>query len=193
MKMFTKVAIALIATAGIAGADDKKAPAPAKDAAKPAAKPEAPKPPAELDALAKVMVGTWKCKGDVMDMAGAKTAVTATNTVKLDLNKFWIAETLDVKGGIGYKQNGYTTYDSKASKWRRVAVDGFGGYMVGTSDGLKDNKLDWTMDTVSAMGTGQFRDHVDASDAKAGVKFSGEMSMDKGKTWVKMYEMVCKK
>jgi hypothetical protein len=28
---------------------------------------------------------------------------------------------------------------------------------------------------------------------KAGVKMNGEMSMDKGKTWNKVYEMTCKK
>ncbi|MEO8703010.1 MAG: hypothetical protein ABI867_23390 [Kofleriaceae bacterium] len=188
MKMLTKVAVAMLACAGIASADDKK-----PEAKKEPAKAEAPKPPAELDAMAKAMVGSWKCKGDMMDMAGGKSAVTATNVAKLDLNKFWLAESLEVKGGAGYKMTSYTTYDAKASKWRRIGIDGFGGYMVGTSDGMKDNKMDWNMDTVSAMGTGQFRDHVDASDAKVGMKVWGEMSMDKGKSWNKMYEMTCKK
>jgi hypothetical protein len=31
------------------------------------------------------------------------------------------------------------------------------------------------------------------SDPKAGAKFWGEFSMDKGKTWTKVYEMTCKK
>jgi hypothetical protein len=198
MHVFTKVALAMIAMAGLASADDKKAPEPKKDAPKDAkpvapAKPEAPKPPAELDGMAKIVVGTWKCKGDTFDMTGAKTAVTATSTYKLDLNKFWISETLEIKGGAGYKSNGYTTYDAKASKWRRVGVDSLGGYTVGTSDGFKDNQMDWNMDTFSQMGTGQFREHVDATDAKVGVKFSGQLSIDKGKSWLKMYEMVCKK
>ena len=43
------------------------------------------------------------------------------------------------------------------------------------------------------MGAGTFKDHVDMTDAKAGVKMWGEMSMDKGKTWKKVYEMTCKK
>jgi hypothetical protein len=203
MNTFTKIAIATVAMAGVASADDKakapadakaKAPADAKVDPKTAPKPEAPKAPAEVEAMAKVVVGTWKCKGDSFDMAGTKSAVTATNKAKLDLDKFWITENLEVKGGMPFKMETFTTFDAKASKWRRIAVNTWGGYMVGTSDGMKDNKMDWNLDTVGPMGTGQFRDHVEpAADAKAGVKFWGEMSNDKGKTWVKVYEMVCKK
>jgi hypothetical protein len=196
MMKFTRIAVAMLAMVGVAQADkhaEKKAPAKAaKSDAKPA-KMEAPKPAAEIDAMAKVVVGTWNCKGDAFDMTGAKSAVTATNKVKLDLDKFWIADALEVKGGMPYKMTAYTTFDGAAKKWRRVALNNLGGYMVGTSDGMKDNKMDWTLDTVGPMGTGQFRDHVDATDTKAGVKFSGEMSMDKGKTWTKVYEMTCKK
>jgi hypothetical protein len=43
------------------------------------------------------------------------------------------------------------------------------------------------------MGEVMFRDHEDMSDPKAGVKQWGEFSMDKGKTWTKVYELTCKK
>jgi hypothetical protein len=206
MKMFTTIAVATVALVGVASADDKApakdAKAPAKDAKAPvdakvdpktAPKPEAPKAPAEVEAMAKAVAGTWKCKGDSFDMAGAKSPVTATNKATLGLDKFWITENLEVKGGMPFKMESFTTFDAKASKWRRVAVNTWGGYMVGTSDGMKDNKMDWTLDTVGPMGTGQFRDHIEGADAKAGTKLWGEMSNDKGKTWVKVYEMVCKK
>jgi hypothetical protein len=200
MKIF-HVAIALCAMTGVAGADahaeKKKAPdAPAKDAKKAPEAPkkvEAPKPAAEIEALSKELAGNWKCKGEGFGMDGSKSAITATSKAKLDLDKFWIAESLEVKGTMSMKMQMFTTYDASAKKWRRVAVDNWGTYMHGTSDGMKDKKMSWTLDTVGAMGTGQFRDHVDASDAKAGMKAWGEMSMDKGKTWVKVYEMTCKK
>jgi hypothetical protein len=37
-----------------------------------------------------------------------------------------------------------------------------------------------------------FRDHEDVSNPKE-FKSWGEMSMDKGKTWMKVYEQSCKK
>lgn len=186
MTTFTNIALALVCLVGVAGADDK--------AAKPTvARPEPPKPHADLAAMAKTVIGAWKCKGDSFEMpGGAKTPVTATNKVTVELDKFWIVDNLEVKGGMPFKMIAYTTYDSGAKKWRRVAVTNMGGYMVGTSDGMKDNKMDWNLDTVGPM-SGQFREHVDAGDARAGVKFWGEMSADKGKTWFRVYEMACTK
>jgi hypothetical protein len=191
MKRMLQIAIALMAMTGVASADahaEKKAPTADKKAP-----PPQPKPAAEIDAMAKLVVGTWRCKGESVNMDGSKAQVTATNKAKLDLDKFWITDTLEVKGAMPFKMTMYTTFDPAAKKWRRVAVDNWGSYMVGTSDGMKDNKMTWNMDTVGAMGSGQFRDHVDTSDAKAGVKMWGEMSADKGKTWNKVYEMTCKK
>jgi hypothetical protein len=67
-----------------------------------------------------------------------------------------------------------------------------GGQMIGTSDGMKDGKMTWNMDMMSPMGGAMFRDYLDTTD-KAGLKAWGEMSMDKGKSWFKEYEMTCKK
>lgn len=208
MNMFSKVAIATLSMVGVAAAQpaakDKPAmPAPAKPMpvtsgkvveAKPAAQPELPKPPAELDAMAKTMAGTWRCKGDMFDPTGNKEAVTATTKTKLDLDKWWLVENLEVKSKMGtMKMVFYTTYDATSKKWRRVGVDNWGGQMVGTSDGMKENKMTWNLDTMGPMGAGLFRDHVDASDPKTGIKSKGEMSTDKGKTWMTAYEMTCKK
>jgi len=180
------------------------APAPAKPAdsktaagapaTPPAVKaPEMPKPPQQIADMSKDMVGTWRCKGETMHMDGTKETVTATNTIKLDLNKWWIVENLAVKSKNPFTMTTYTTFDAGSNKWRRVAVDNFGGSYAGTSDGMKDKKLDWNLDVMGPMGGGMFRDHVDTSDAKAGVKLWGEMSTDKGKNFMKVYEMTCKK
>jgi hypothetical protein len=168
--------------------DAKSQPAPTGDK-----KAELPKPPAELEAMAKLATGTWRCKGQEFGMDGAAVPATATNKAKVDLDKWWLAETTEVKGKTLFKMQSFTTFDSASKKFRRVSVDNFGSYMVGTSDGMKDNKIDWNLDTMGPMGAGLFRDHTDLSDAKAGSKVWGEMSMDKGKTWTKVYEMTCKK
>ena len=178
-----------------AKADAKLAPKPPD--AKPAADklqppPEPPLPP-EIDALAKTITGTWRCKGDEWDDKGNKSPVTATNKVKLDLDNWWISETLEVKGQRTFKMMAFSTYDKLSRKWRRVAVMNRGGQLIGTSDGLKDAKLTWNLDLISPMGAALFRDSLDASDPKLGLKAGGELSMDRGRTWLKAYEMVCKK
>lgn len=210
MKTITGVTVALFAMTGVAFAQPAaKAPAPAPkapavkkapDATKPAPPAmEKPKPAAELADMAKAMTGTWRCKGEGMEMDGSKKAMTATNRTKLDLDKWWIVDTFDGRMGVGpkatsFKFVAYTTYDAANKKWRRYMIDNMGGHMIGTSDGMKDNKMTFHMDAWSPMGSGQFRDYVDTTDAKkTGVKFWGEMSMDKGKTWMKAYEMTCKK
>ena len=203
MKTFSMIAIATLSMAGVAFAGDPKdakAPA-AKDAKAPAAgapaakaEPKMPSPPAEIAEMGKAVSGTWKCKGESPDMAGGKMAFTATNKGRVDLDKWWVVENMEVKGGkMLFKMDAYTTFDAASKKWRRVAVDNHGSYMVGTSDGLKDNKMDWNLDGVGPEGAYMFRDHFDGSDMKAGAKIWGEMSMDKGKTWMKVYEMSCTK
>jgi hypothetical protein len=71
-------------------------------------------------------------------------------------------------------------------------VDNMGGQAMGTSDGLKDNKVVFNMDVMGQGQTAMMKDTLDVTDAKA-PKAWGEMSMDKGKTWNKVYEMTCKK
>jgi hypothetical protein len=85
------------------------------------------------------------------------------------------------------------TWDAKAAKWRSVGMGNDGTLMVGTAD-MKDNKFESVSDSYGGMmGNGKFREHGDMTDPKAGMKMSGEMSMDGGKTWNKVYEMTCKK
>ena len=193
MSMFNKVLIAHAALAGIVMADTPK------DAGKQPAQPvkteppKAPEPPAEVGAMAKNVVGNWKCTGTETAMDGSTTKMTGTITAKVDMDKWWINDSFEGKGRMTFKMNAYSTYDAPSKKWRRVAIDNIGHQYVGTSDGIKDGKLVWNMDFMGAMGSGQFRDTVDPSDPKVGVKFSGQMSMDKGKSWKPVYDMICKK
>lgn len=186
------------------------------DMAKPAAKPEAakpdtakadpakageapkmamPKPPQELADMAKSMSGTWKCTGKALgeDMKTMQD-MKGTAKPKLAMNGYWLQLSYEAKmGKMPYRFESYITVDAASHQWRRVMVDGFGGQSVGTSTGPKDNKMDWNLESTGPMGASMFRDHEDWSDLKAGYKTWGEMSMDKGKTWVKVYEQICKK
>lgn len=179
---------------------DPKAGAPAmKDAkaadpkAAPAAPMTPPKAPAEIATMFKATGGNWRCTGTGMGPDMQMGKMTATMKSKTDLDGFWIVDTFEGKmGKAKFKFVAYTTYDPSSKKWRRVSVDNMGSQMIGTSDGPKDNKVDFNMDGMGPMGSGMFRDRVELVDAK-NVKASGEMSTDKGKTWVKAYEMACKK
>lgn len=159
---------------------------------------EMPKPPAEIAATMKMAGARQNCKGVGMGGADMKTEMKFTGTVtrKVELDGWWIHETMTGAMGSGktamkMRMESYMTYDTKLGKWRNVSVMNDGTQMVGTAD-IKDGKIEATWDTQGGMGPGMFRDHGDMTDKKVGTKMWGEMSMDKGKTWMKVYDMTCK-
>jgi len=221
MKTFSRVAIAMVGMTGLVAAqpkdpkaaDPKAAPAapaapkPAdtKAAAKTEPKADAKaadtkaaaqddsKPPKEVTDMAKAMTGTWRCKGQGMDHSMKMVDMTATMKIKSGLAGWWVNSTFESKmGKEPFLFESYTTFDPSARKWRRVMIESGGNWATGESLGMKDGKVDWEMATHSPqMGDGAFRDHEDYSDPKVGAKMWGEFS-DKG-SWVKIYEMTCKK
>lgn len=197
MKTLSKIAIASLSMIGVASAQpkapDAKAPAAKAPEAKKAAPVEMPKPPQEMVDAGKAATGTWKCKGEESDHTGTKNAMTGTMKVKADLDGWWLVETIENKGRASFKMVSYSTFDAASKKWRKLSAMSGGGQMIGTSDGIKDGKLTWNLDLMSPQGAGMFRDSADYSDLKTGAKYKGEISMDKGKTWMPVYEMTCKK
>jgi len=206
MKTFSSVVIATLTMVGMASAQpkaaDPKAPVmpgkgapatpPAKTEVKPAPAMAAPTPPAEIKEMLK-MGTSWKCTGTGMGPDMTMGPMKATMKSKADLDGFWIQENFDgLMGKNKFKFTSFTTFDSASKKWRRVMVDNTGGQAMGTSDGLKDNKIVFNMDVMGSGQTGMMKDTLDMTDPKA-PKAWGEMSMDKGKTWNKVYEMSCKK
>lgn len=209
MKSFTNISIALALTVGftsIAVAGDAKAPAPTpakKEEAKPAdAKKDAPKKmepmkaPAELAELAKTISGSWKCAGKAaMDPAKPTemSDMKMTMKMKTDMGGWWIVGSMDA--GAMFKGEQYITYDPTAKKFISMMRDSMGGSEMSTSMGPKDNKVVWEGDARSSMPgmtAMKVRTTHDMSDMKAGVKMTGEFSMD-GKTWMKGWEATCKK
>jgi hypothetical protein len=158
---------------------------------------EMPKPPPEIAATVKMAGTRNNCKGTGLGMdMKSEVAFKGTVTRKADLDGWWIHESMSGTMGTGktagkMKMESYMTYDAKMGKWRAVAVMNDGTQMVGTAD-MKDGKLEATWDTMGGMGAGMFKDHGDMTDKKVGMHMWGEMSMDKGKTWTKVYDMTCK-
>ena len=150
-----------------------------------------PKIPQEVTDLAKILNGTWKCAGTATLSPDPEAPLTATLITKSDLDGFWLHSSLDGKvGKTRMKYESFTTFDSR--KWRRVLVDNRGQQALGTCDAIKDGKMDWNLDVMGQTPTALFRDHLDASDPKK-LELSGETSIDKGKTWTKVYVMTCKR
>jgi len=211
------VAFGMIATSSLAIGDSPKGSGAKPDMAKPdmakpdtvkhdmakpdmakaddAAKPAMPKAPKELADLAKSMTGTWKCTGKGLgeDMKTMHD-MTGTARPKLVMDGFWLQMSYDAKmPKMPFHFESYTTVDAASHQWRRVMIENNGGQSIGTSSGPKDNKMDWDLQSTGPMGTAMFRDHEDWSDPKVGFKSWGEISMDKGKTWMKVYEQTCTK
>ncbi len=89
--------------------------------------------------------------------------------------------------GVTVKMEAYMTAD--AGKWRRIAIDSFGGQTLGTSDGMTDKKMDWVLES----NTGEReKAHMDGSDLKKGLHVWSERSVD-GKNWSDGPDLICKK
>ena len=201
MKTLTITLVSLAAMTGLAMAEQKAPVAKVDTKAAPPAAPakmETPKPPAEIMATFKQMGPRLRCTGTGLGM-DMKTEVkfTGTQVNKVVLDGWFIQMSLNGTIGQGkeamkMKMESFMTYDAKSGKWRSVSAMNDGSTGAGTSE-LKDGKMQGTSTMWGMWGESLFRDHGDYTDMKAGAKMWGEMSMDKGKTWTKVYEMTCKK
>lgn len=115
--------------------------------------------------MLKSMQGTWKCKD-------------ATLVVKGELDGAWIHESLTGK----VKLETFTTFDKQ---WTKIVLGGDGLHATMTSDGMKDMKMDFAGDA--------WREHVDASDLRRGLHLVAERSPDRGKTWLPVYDVTCRR
>ncbi len=191
MKTLTTIA-AVLAFAGTATADDKKPEAKkAPEAKKPEPpKMEMPKPSAELTALAKDMVGNWKCSGKAMDPTGAAMEFKNLSIKQtLDLDKFWLrGEMTGQIGPVKVRNIDYISYDATQKKWFRLAVDSHGG-----------QETNWSSDGKTWEGEQRMMGMAVKVKATMEVvkpgkewKLAAQMSSD-GKKWAPGFEMACKK
>jgi hypothetical protein len=212
MSRFTTATVALLATISFATSATAENPCGGKPKPKdpktadikpkvpeeqPAPMPEKPTPPPELLAMAKAVKGTWSCKGEMTGAQGAyKTKFTVKN--KLDLGNMWIkSDMTQAKSKAAkypFKFTGFTTYSAGEAKWHRVMVDNWGSIGKGWSTGPDaTGKTTWEMEMTGSMGSSKFRDYEEPGPKKKQMHMWGEMSMDGGGTWVKVYDATCTK
>ncbi len=158
--------------------------------AAPVAPPAMPSAPAEVAAFAK-SAGNLRCTGVGYSPAGEMKMV-ATIKNKLDVDKWWIRTNFAETGGSKFKFEAFTTFDATSKKWTRLMVDNMGNHEVSTSDGVKDGKIQWTGTSTGSMGVMPGRHYEDSTNPKE-IKMWGEYSMDKGKTFMKAYDVTCKR
>jgi hypothetical protein len=205
MKNLMTIAIALAFGSTVAVADShsekKKAPdaakkeEPKKDAAKKEApkKMEAPKPPKEIEDMAKATGGNWKCTGKAaMDPADPTkwTEITGTSKSALELDKWWIKSDYVAKvSGMTMKGTMYTTFDGK--KWYRHSMDSMGNSDTAAAPApAAGGKIIWEGESRMNGAVTKMRT-TEELGAKE-MKVTSEGSPD-GKKWVAMFEMTCKK
>ncbi len=146
--------------------------------------------------MAALIGGTWKCSGTAVAPDHKPVKLEGTLKSALDLDGRWLHDSLTATVGAAARLRfeAYMTYDAATKKWRRIAVDSAGHHAVGTSDGPKDGKLEWSGETVTPDGaTANERTHIDMSDLKKGAHITGEVSRDQGKTWAQTTDVVCKR
>lgn len=179
----------------LSGARASAEPKPGDPAAVQAPAPAVPSPPPEIAELGKLLGGTWKCKGDGFERDGTgKAPITATLRTKVDLERWWISEALELKGRPAARSETFTTFDAANKKWRRVSIESTGSQLVGTAAVTPvGTAMTFNLDLMGPSGPGQLRQHVDPADLKAGLRLWSELSVDKGKTWTKLYDLVCKR
>jgi hypothetical protein len=199
MKTFSLSLITLFGLGAVSLAD---APKEAKKEPPPAVKMETPKPPAELADYGKAMSGTWKCKGQSSRDGKTMIDVTATITNKLDtdLDKWWLHSSFAATmGKESYKFTGFTTYNASEKKWNRYSVDNMGSAEWASSSGPSGDKTVWEGEShtqMAGMSSAKVRHTEEVKDRDKTttiVHMFGEMSFDKGKTWLKSYDATCRK
>jgi hypothetical protein len=152
----------------------------------------------EVVELGKTMSGTWTCDGNLFAPDKKAIPISGHMTMAVELNRVWLHESLDAGVGQGssamnYKFEAFITFDKATKKWRRVEVDSLGGHTISSADPAKDGKLEWLNESTGADGkVQQQRTHFDGSDPKQ-VHVVGEITLDKGKTWIKTADLSCKK
>lgn len=174
------------------------------DAAKPAEKapggapgmPEMPKPAPEVAQAAKMMVGTWKCVGtQAASPMGPEHKIEATNTFKLDMDKFFIAMNYVEKktklNPMPGKFTEYRTYDPAQKKWVAVGADNMG--MVSNTTGEPTEKgVKWEGKSSGSGMSMSMRITEEQKNPKE-VHVVGEMQMAGDQAWKPMFEVDCKK
>ncbi len=146
------------------------------------------KPAPDIATTAKPRVGTWRCKGNTARPDGSSSPLSATLTVKLDLDNAWIVSTLVEKTGP-LKWTEFRTYDPTAKQWLKLQMANTSGHVTSTTPGEQSGTWTWEGTAASPQGSVQLRDHEQLSAGQ--LKLWGQAMV--GGAWQKTYEVTCTK
>jgi hypothetical protein len=203
------LAAALVLAASVsARADQPAKPAGGPSAGAPAMRAPDPKPPQpmpemkpapEIAAAAKVMVGSYTCKGVDMNPDGSSRPAVSKMKISLEMNGYYIlvdlAEQKSKDNATPLAAKMYRTYDSTSKKWINTLIASAPGGPVTmtTTDAMGTGPVTWT-GTGTIMGQAfTEKSHEEPDAAAKTVHVWGEFSMDGGKTFNKDYDVTCKK
>jgi hypothetical protein len=147
-----------------------------------------PKPLADLASA--IGNGSWTCDGTAL-----LRKMSANRTSRIEMGGTWMHDSVEAKlGNDPFHFEVYTSYDSNGKHFHRVMIESDGSIGEGEGHPTAGQAIDFQLDTHGPRGDGLFREHIDWANASTtGVVGTGEVSSDHGKTWVKIYELTCKK
>lgn len=161
------------------------------------------KPPAELDELAKPLVGTWRCSGKSLQNgdASTKNAPVSTQfsmqlTFARTLDGRWIQSSGKVMDGNQHGANqSFTGYVAAEGTYYRYSASNDGSYMTQTATMDRAMGGTWGMTWLgdAHAPTRTFKVRNTEKFAAGVFERGAEVSIDSGSTWTKMVEMTCKK
>ena len=134
--------------ASVAGAETPPAKPQAAPQGAPQGAPPMPRPAEEMKTL-QFLTGKWKCAG-TLTMAGAPgpTDVTATYTLKSDLNGFWLAGRMESpatrQNPMSHVEQDYWSFNPKTGGFQRTAFDSFGDTSHATATAWAGDTLQFT-------------------------------------------------
>lgn len=110
----------------------------------------APKPSDEIKALAKSMLGVWKCDGKSKMADGKEVTYKNKATFTSELDGFVVAGKYEGMNKVMARD--FTAYDSETKMFTRSSYDAFGGVSSGTAKGKEGGVITWTL-KGSQMGS----------------------------------------
>jgi hypothetical protein len=103
---------------------------------------QAPKPSEEIKALAKNIVGVWKCDGK-SQLEGKEMTFKNKATFTSELGGFVIAGQYEFSPKKVMARD-MVGYDAGTKTFTRATYDAFGGILVSTSKGFEGGVMTWT-------------------------------------------------
>jgi len=158
------------------------------------------KPAQEVTDAAKLMTGSYSCKGNDMNPDGSSRPSIAKLKISSEMDGYYIlvdlAEQKSKQNPTPFKAKMYRTFDASKKMWVDTIIASAPGQpmtMTTTDSGMGTGKIMWT--GSAEFGGQKFMEHgYEEPDAKTkSVHIWGEVSMDGGKTFAKEYDITCKK